>query len=165
LYEKKNVLNIFEHGTFDPLGHATKVGPFSSYEYCVKDNSLKKYWIHTLLKHARSLQMYKLNTKAINQHLSWMDYCTCVCVKGQSCLQWGMWVSNKKVLEDGKSLFGFFNKTLKTLYPFLKLSQISSLYSLVSIFNPYEKIWPTQQQNSLPSYFGAKYEWNWSLTI
>jgi len=43
LHEKKNVLNTFEHGTFDPLGHATKVGPFSSYEYCVKDNSLKKY--------------------------------------------------------------------------------------------------------------------------
>ncbi len=40
---KKNVLNTFEHGTFDPLGHATKVGPFSSYEYCLKDNSLKNY--------------------------------------------------------------------------------------------------------------------------
>lgn len=40
---RKNGLNTFEHGTFDPLIHATRVGPLSSYEHCVKHNSLKKY--------------------------------------------------------------------------------------------------------------------------
>jgi len=58
-------------------------------------------------------------------------------VRGGSCLEWGKWVSSKKVLEDGKTLFGFVNKTLN---PSLKLSQISSLCSLVPIFNPYEKV-------------------------